>query len=323
MRVKPLRVAVVGCGAMGSLHRRVYQELEDVELVAVVDTDRAVVESNEAAGIAGFESLQKMIEGTAPDLVSVAVPTEFHAEVASELVESSIAVLVEKPLTGNLDSARALVELAANHNVTLAVGHTERFNPAVVELERLAREGKIGDALRISSRRFGPIPARENSDGVIFDLASHDLDLVRSLLPEDPPVWIEAQFTRVPGNRLSETVKCVMQLLSGALWTLEAGWTDSPKVRILEISTSSGAFTCDLLAQSLVWRHEPHATPGLSDETLSSAGIEPLKAEIADFVSAVRERREPRVTGRDASEAVRLAELIAEAVERGTRIQIG
>lgn len=308
---------------MGNLHRRVYQELEEVELVAIVDTDKAVLASNEATGVTGFDSLHEMIEGTTPDVVSVAVPTESHAEVATELIKNSIAVLVEKPLTGDLASAQALAELAANHDVTLAAGHTERFNPAVAALDQLAREGKTGSVTRVTSRRFGPIPTRKNSDGVIFDLASHDLDLVRSLLPDDPPAWIEAQVTRSPINRHDEAVRCVMQLASGANWTLEAGWIDSPKERVLEMSTSAGVFTCDLIAHSLVWRRGPHVTPGLSDETLSYVGVEPLKAEIADFVSAVRDRRDPRVTGRDAIEAVRLAELIIEAAERGARIQIG
>lgn len=307
---------------MGSHHRRIYQELADVDLVAVVDVDSRVLASARAAGIVGFDSLTRMIDEAAPDIASVAVPTELHAEISSELIARSVAVLIEKPLTSDLASARLLVEQAAAAGVTIGVGHTERFNPAVEALVQLIQKGRVGRVEKVTTRRIGPFPERGVTTGVVFDLASHDLDLVRSLLPENPPVWLEAEAVYPRDGDRRDSVRCQLGLSGGALWSLEVSRVAPVKVRSLELSTSTGEFVCDLVAQSLTWRSGVSVVDQRRIESIDVIGAEPLRAELEDFVSAVREKRDPRVSGQDALEAVRLSELIVDSAETGGRIEI-
>ncbi len=142
------RVAVVGAGAFGRNHLRVYREMEaagaPVELIAMVDRDEAVLADAAARyGIAGFASVEAMLAVTAIDAASVSVPTVHHAAAASELIAGGCDVLVEKPLAASLEEADALIRLAELHGRVLQVGHLERFNPAVAACARKARSADV------------------------------------------------------------------------------------------------------------------------------------------------------------------------------------
>ena len=185
-----VRAGVVGTGHMGQYHVLVYAELPDVELVGVVDADLA-----RAAAVAAQYDTRVFPDHRAlvgrVDVASVAVPTGRHFEVARDLLEAGISVLVEKPMTSTLDEARALFAVAERTGAVLHVGHVERFNGAVDELRQIVRA-----PILIESRRLGPFASRVQRDTVVMDLMIHDIDIVLGLV-DSPPVRLAAQGAAV------------------------------------------------------------------------------------------------------------------------------
>jgi UDP-N-acetylglucosamine 3-dehydrogenase len=195
MSSPPLGVAVVGAGLMGRLHARVASESDETELVAIVD------EAPEAERVARERHVPRLrtvdellVRSRRPEAAVVSVPTSEHAEVAGSLLDAGVAVLVEKPIADTVEDACALIERAAALDVPLAVGHVERFNPAVRELQRRLEEHALGRVFQVHARRLSPFPTRIGDMGVAHDLATHDLDLM-SLLAGNP-VRISAEIDR-------------------------------------------------------------------------------------------------------------------------------
>ena len=148
-----IRVAVIGLGAMGRNHVRVLTDLEGVKLAAVCDTDSEAVESvGQKHDVPAYTSWDDMLEREALDAVVVAVPTRFHLEAALAVLARGCHVLVEKPIASDLEEGRRLVDSARRANKVLAVGHIERFNPAVRELKRRVARGEIGRMFQLQAR---------------------------------------------------------------------------------------------------------------------------------------------------------------------------
>src|SRR2546428_398150 len=185
-----LRAGVVGAGHMGQYHMLVYAELWDMELVGVVDVDR-----DRAARVAAHYDTRAFADHRAligrVDLVSVAVPTEHHFQVASDFLEAGVSVLVEKPITPTLEEARELFAVARRTGAVLHVGHVERFNGAVQELKKIVER-----PLLVESRRLGPFEPRVQKDTVVMDLMIHDLDIVLGLI-DSPPRRLTAMGSTV------------------------------------------------------------------------------------------------------------------------------
>src|SRR6266508_387538 len=167
-----LRAGVVGAGHMGQYHLLAYAELWDIELAAVVDSDR-----ERAAHVAAYYDTRPIVDHRdligVVDLASVAVPTEQHFQVAADLLEAGVGVLVEKPIAPTLEEARELFAIARRSGAVLHVGHVERFNGAVQELKKI-----VDRPILIESRRLGPFTPRVQKDSVVMDLMIHDLDIV-------------------------------------------------------------------------------------------------------------------------------------------------
>ena len=177
-----IRAAVIGVGAMGRNHARVYQEIKEVELVAVADSD--IVLAQEAARLRGgqaYADYGAMLGEVKPDVVTVAVPTHVHYQVVLDALGAGCHVLVEKPIAATLEEGQRMIDRAAELDLLLVVGHIERYNPAVIELKRRLDAGEIGHIFQIHTRRLGPFPARVRDVGVVVDLAPHDLDILRYL----------------------------------------------------------------------------------------------------------------------------------------------
>lgn len=175
-----MRAAVIGVGAMGRNHARVYREMPETDLVAVADLDEA--RAGEVVRLYGgsvYTDHQVMLSEVRPDLVSVAVPTKEHYKVGLCALEAGCHVLVEKPIAATLEQGRHMIDRAAQVGRVLVVGHIERYNPAVTELKRRLEEGQLGRIFQIRARRLGPFPARVRDVGVVVDLATHDLDIMR------------------------------------------------------------------------------------------------------------------------------------------------
>jgi predicted dehydrogenase len=298
----PLRVAVVGVGHLGRHHARVLASLPEVRLVGVVDTNTSrAAEVARAHGTAVFASVQDL--PGAVDAVSVAVPTEAHAAVAIPLLEAGIDVLVEKPMTRSLNEADALIAAAASSGRVLGVGHIEHFNPAVE-----AARPHIHDPRFIEVHRLGTFPERSLDIDVVFDLMIHDIGLVLELVGSEV-VGIEAVGVPVLTPRV-DIANARLKFANGCIANLTASRISRDQVRKIRFFQKNTYLSIDYKAQEVeAWRLVPQETgmPRIDGGKLDVVRDEPLKRELADFVAAVRERRNPAVTGTHGRAALVLA----------------
>ncbi len=314
-----LKAAVIGVGSMGRNHVRVYREIEGVELVGVAD-QHAQTAAKVGATFAAphYTDYLQMLDECKPDLVTLAVPTVLHYEIGVELIERGIHLLIEKPIARTLEEGEKLVELARRHNVILAVGHIERFNPAVMELRRRLREGMAGRIYKLHAQRLSPYPSRIRDAGVVIDLASHDIDLMRYLMDEGI-VRLYGETLKSINSDREDMFNGIIRFQSGAVGVLDVNWITPTKIRRLTITGARGMFTCDLLSQELFF-YENETAPSQWDTLSVLRGVnegnilgiriqrhEPLAAELNDFVSAVRDDRQPTVPGSEGLETLRIA----------------
>jgi UDP-N-acetylglucosamine 3-dehydrogenase len=314
-----LKAGVIGVGSIGQNHARVYRSLPGAKLVGIADANlQAAAKVGEFNNVPFYDSLDKLIDSQSPDLVSVAVPTSLHFEVGCALIERGVHVLMEKPITSTLDQAEKLVELAAKKGVVLAVGHIERFNPAVMELRRRLKESMAGRIYKVFAQRLSPYPPRIRDAGVVIDLASHDIDLMRYLIDE-PITKVYGETLQSINSDREDLFDGLLRFKGGAVGVLDVNWMTPTKIRRLTVTGSRGFFECNLLSQELFY-YENDSAPSQWDALSVLRGVtegnvlgirlqrhEPLAAEINDFVSAVREGRRPLVTGEDGLETLRLA----------------
>ncbi|MGE0462721.1 MAG: Gfo/Idh/MocA family protein [Vicinamibacterales bacterium] len=298
----PLRAAVVGVGHLGRHHARVLATLPGVSLVGVVDTD-----ANRAAEIArvhGTEAIGRVEDLVGRvDAVSVAVPTEAHAAVAIPLMAAGVHVLVEKPMTRALNEADQLLDAARRAGVVLAVGHIEHFNPAVEAARPHLREPRF-----IEVHRLGTFPERSLDIDVVFDLMIHDIGLVLDLVRSEV-VGIEAVGVPVLTPRV-DIANARLKFANGCIANLTASRISREQVRKIRFFQRSTYLSIDYKAQEVeVWRlvPQPGAMPRIDGGKLDVKKDEPLRRELADFVTAVRERRPPGVTGEQGRAALVLA----------------
>lgn len=308
-----LKVAVIGAGAMGVNHLRVlknYNE-EQIQLVGVAEVTEPLL--NNAINkfhIDGYSDYRRMVEETKPDLVAIVVPTHLHYEVASYLLEQGINVLIEKPITSTVEEARSLLQLAQERGVMVAVGHVERFNPALVTLKKHLQAGKLGQLFQLHARRLGPFPPRIRDVGVILDLASHDIDVMRYLTGADV-TRAYAQIQQRIHTSHEDSVFGVLYFTDGVMGMLDVNWLTPTKVRELMVTGERGMFHVNYLTQDLYF-YENDYTPtewnelsrltGVSEGTMTRLKVqkaEPLLLEYDDVFTALRSDKQPTVTGED------------------------
>jgi predicted dehydrogenase len=310
MNEAPVDAGVVGVGTMGSHHARVYAELPDTTLVGVADQDETRAESIADDYGTTARSRQTLFERA--DVVSVAVPTNFHAQVAEEAIDAGTSVLIEKPFVRDPDRGVELCERADGADVTLQVGHIERFNPVVRMLKRI-----LADEVPISfdARRLGPPIDRDPTDGVVLDLMIHDIDVMLTLA--DSPVTDVAATGAADGQRVSAYI----EFESGAFGSLAASRVTQKKVRDISVTTEECHIESDYNDQQIeIHRHSlPEFVDHDGDVRFRHENIierpmienrEPLKAQLSDFVTSHREGTVPEVTGQDALRALRIARRI-------------
>ena len=173
--MKKLRAGVIGVGHLGKEHARIYHELPDVELVALCDLDENKAERAHAIGVK-FTTNFKELFGEV-DLISIATPTVTHFQIAREVLEAGVHTLIEKPIANRLEDADELIEIAKRKNLTLQVGHLERYNAGFKRVEQIAKNIRF-----LEIHRLGPFSPRIADCGVVLDLMIHDLDIVLQLV---------------------------------------------------------------------------------------------------------------------------------------------
>jgi len=305
----PLRVAVIGVGHLGRHHARILASLPGVRLTAVVDTNRARAEEIAAAnGTRPLVDYRDVVGEV--DAVTIAVPTELHNAVALPFLNARIPVLVEKPMARSLAEADAMIAAAAAANVPLAVGHTERFNPAVERARAL-----LVDPRFIEVHRLGTFPERSLDIDVVFDLMIHDLDVVLSLVKADVDS-IEAVGVPVLTGRV-DIANARLRFANGCIANLTASRISRDRVRKIRFFQPFAYLSIDYAAQKIdLWRlvKGAGATPSIEGGDVEVASEEPLKRELADFVDAIVSSRPPTVDGEAGRRALALADKIAAKI---------
>jgi predicted dehydrogenase len=303
-----LRVGVIGVGHLGKHHARILASLPGVALTAVVDVNQPRADS-----IAGEHRTRALYDAQdlrgEIDAVTVAVPTERHREVATPLLEAGIPVLVEKPLARTLEEADAMIAAAANGGATLAVGHTERFNPAVAAARPLLTDPRF-----IEVHRIGTFPERSLDIDVVFDVMIHDLDVLLSLVASDVES-IDAVGVPVLTDRV-DIANARLRFANGCIANLTASRISRDRIRKIRFFQPATYVSIDYASQKLEhWRlsTDGSTTPAIVGGEVAVPKEEPLKRELADFVDAVMTRRAPAVTGEDGRRAVALASRITDA----------
>lgn len=281
--------------------------MPDVDLVGIVDVNperaRDIADTNGTRVIDNASSLIGMA-----DAVVVATPTASHAAVASPFLEAGMAVLVEKPLARSLDEADALVALARRNGAILAVGHTERFNPALIAARPLLTSPRF-----VECHRLGTFPDRSLDIDVVFDLMIHDLDVVLALVGS-PVVAIDAVGVPVLTPKI-DIANVRLRCESGCIVNLTASRISRDRTRKIRFFQPESYVAVDYAAQELeVWRlvRSPAGMPSIEGGAVEVTRDEPLRRELEDFVIAARERRDATVTGEDGRRALALAQQITD-----------
>jgi predicted dehydrogenase len=304
-----LRVAVIGVGHLGRHHARILAALPGVELVAVVDTNRA--RADEIASSCGTAAAYdaRDVEGRV-DAVTIAVPTESHLRVALPFLRAGAGVLVEKPMARSLAEADAMIAAAAEAGGALAVGHTERFNPAVAAARPL-----LPDPRFIEVHRLGTFPERSLDIDVVFDLMIHDLDVVLSIVDAEV-ASIDAVGVPVLTGRV-DIANARLRFANGCIANLTASRISRDRVRKIRFFQPSAYLSIDYAAQKVeIYRLEKGsgATPTIEGGELAVATEEPLVRELRDFVAACVARRAPLVTGAEGRRALAVAQQITDKI---------
>lgn len=311
-----LRGAVIGAGRMGKNHIRIMAQHDDVELVGVVDpaveTATAIAEPWGAPVYATIEELPEI------DVAIVVTPTQFHEAAGMALIERGVHLLIEKPLAGSPEAAKRLVDAAAARDLTLAVGHVERFNPACATLKKLLVDPKM-----ISIERLSPYTPRIK-DSVVYDLTIHDIDLA-CWLAGSTPVSVEAVGTRVFSDTI-DAATTILKFENGCVATLQTSRITQDKVRKISVSEPDRYLKANTLRQDISILRQTDVSYQSENDILTFAqasvvemptidrGGEPLRREQDDFYRAVIEKTRPTVTGEDGLLAVTLIDKIEKLI---------
>ena len=308
---RPLRVGVCGVGSLGQHHARIYSQLEEVELVGVYDVDTArAAEIATKHGVRAFDDLGSFAAGL--EAASIAVPTDKHHDVAALFMNQGVHLLVEKPIASTTREAEDLVNLAQAKGVILQVGHVERFNPVMRFLEEHIAAPRFIEAMRLAPfppPREGALP-RGTEVSVVLDLMIHDLEIILHLV-RAPVKEIHAVGVSVLSP--SEDIANARVIFEGGcVANVTASRISQKKMREIRVFQSDTYVSLDYMNQA----------GQLARKTATGVEIEPvpiergdaLTEELRSFVSCVRRRHEPVVSGQHGSDALRLAVEICRVI---------
>lgn len=299
------KVGVIGLGWMGKVHLRNYSEMHGVEIMGVVDTEQAALaEAAERFGVPTFTDLDALL-AQGLDAVSVCVPTVLHHQVGLKVIASGANLLIEKPLAATAAEGAELVAAARAKGVSLMVGHIERFNPAVQRVKELVGD----DVISIQIERVGPYPPRIQDVGVIRDLGSHDIDLIRFLTGSEYR-QVYAVCTTSQG-RHEDNALITAQMENGVLANINTNWVTPYKSRKIRVAAKSKFIVADLVTQE-VREYSQFSTYDKSYSVREWPMVyrEPVKEELRLFLKCLREKQPVPITGEDGLEVLKVIERI-------------
>ncbi|MFH0956482.1 MAG: Gfo/Idh/MocA family oxidoreductase [Candidatus Aenigmatarchaeota archaeon] len=322
-----MKVGVIGTGVMGRNHARVYAGMDGVTLVGIADPNQKIgMEIAQKCNCRYYRSHKELLKKEKPDAVSVCVPTALHYSVAKDVIGAGVSLLVEKPIAGKMEDAGEMVALARKAGVKLAVGHIERFNPAVQALKKLIDEGRLGKITSILARRVGLFPPRIKDANVVIDLAVHDIDIFSYLLGKEPVTICAAGGKALARDR--EDYADIFLRYNGTNGFIEVNWITPVKVRVLNVTGTKGYARLNYVTQKLTLYESNYektfdafgdfvvrfGEPRVKSVKVKSE--EPLMLELLDFLDSVKKGRKPLVTGEDGLRALKTATEVMEAMGR-------
>ena len=316
----PVRVGVIGVGYLGQHHARIYSELEDIELVALADTDeKRAITFAEKYGCKAFSDYREILPKV--DALSIVTPTTSHHSIAIECLRAGKDILIEKPITENIKEADELIMEAEKHGCILQVGHLERYNSAL-----RAASGMINEPRFIESERLSPFLGRGTDVDVTLDLMIHDADIVLAIMSQqiNPPLppfskggqggiikEIRAVGAKVFTDKI-DVAKAWLSFENGCTAVLTASRLSPEKQRILKVFQKDSCLYVDY--QSCEVRHYHKTAKGIFLDVIKSDNKEPLREELEDFICCVKERKRPRVSAIEARKALQIVLDITEII---------
>lgn len=323
-----LRAGLVGMGMMGRNHARVLSSLEGVELVGVADP----AGDKHGLGVRVLATLDELLaEGL--DYCVVAAPTAMHEQVAIQLADAGVAMLVEKPLAASVEECQRIVDAFTAKGLVGAVGHIERYNPALQEARRRLEGGELGEVFQVATRRQGPFPARISDVGVVKDLATHDIDLT-AWITQQPYAAVAARTAYRSGREHEDLVAVTGQLADGTVTSHLVNWLSPMKERVTVVTGERGAFIADTLTADLTFVANGSVPSewaalaefrGVSEGDLIRYAIpkpEPLRTEHVTFRDAVLGDDVQTVSLEAGAAVVRVAEACLESAKRGSTVGV-
>ncbi len=305
-----VKTGVVGVGAIGKNHARIYAELEHAELAAIYDTDQArAQELAETYGTKAVATLEEFV--SLVDAASVATPTNTHLAVGSLLLEAGKHVLIEKPIANTPEDAKQLVELAKAKNCVLQVGHIERFNPVMAQLEEHMTRPKF-----IEAHRLSPFPNRSIDIGVVLDVMIHDLEIILHLV-DSPIQSIDAVGVPVLTRR-EDIANARIRFENGCVANVTASRISPEKMRKIRVFQEDSYLSLDYQEQA-GWIYRKDGMQIVREEVRAEKD-EPLKLELAAFVKCAAEGLQPKVGGQEAAAALNVAIEVTRLIEQNNQL---
>lgn len=300
-----VKVGVVGVGAIGKNHARIYSELESAELVGIYDANEELASSvAEEFGTVALGSFEELAEKV--DAASVSTPTVTHREIATALLSRGKHVLVEKPISDSVDDAKAIIDLAVEKGCVLQVGHIERFNPVMSQLEAHLDKPKF-----IECHRLSPFPKRSLDIGVVLDLMIHDLEIVLHLV-NSPIESIDAVGIPVLTRR-EDIANARIRFEDGCVANITASRISPERMRKIRVFQGDAYLSLDYQDQSgWIYRKDGMS---IDREEVQVERDEPLKCELAAFVDCAARGEQPRVSGQQGAAALDVALEITRLIE--------
>lgn len=327
-------VAVVGCGYWGFNYLRILRDLPEVGKLVAIDSrpNRLKEITNRFQGIAAYEDVDGVLEDPAIDAVVICTPASTHDALVEQSLRAGKAVLVEKPIALDVERAEEVISLADDLDLTLAVGHTFLYNPAIDKIKSLIDTGQLGQMYYLYARRTNLGPIREDVNA-IWDLATHDISIVHHLLGRLPQ-WVSAVGSNILGSGRADVGFAVLGYEDDLVAHIHVSWADPSKVReVVVVGSERRVVFDDLKIGEQVRVYEKGVTP-LASQDSESFGLdllirdgdiispkievsEPLRNQVVDFLECIKTGDRPVSDGRAGLAVVK----VLEAIDRSQKLR--
>ena len=309
-----MRVGVIGVGAMGQHHVRIYNEMANVDLVGISDVSESrVKELSSQYGVPGFNDHTALLKQDL-DAVSIAVPTTLHKQIGLDAIACGTNILMEKPVSDTIENAKDLVNAASDAGVKLMVGHIERFNPAVMKLKHIVDSGLLGKIVSISTKRVGPYNPRIRDVGVILDIGVHDIDIISYLYGKQVN-----EIYAIAGSNFhsfEDYAAILLRFDHDFSGMVETNWLTPHKIRKLTAIGTKGVAYLDYIDQTV----ELHDGEWIRQAKVEKS--EPLKNELEYFIKSISSGMDPHPSGSDGLHVLEVAKAAIRSHKEARAIKL-